>query len=167
MKNLTLILISISVIAQSVIANPFPWEKTHNLEKSDNGFRAVGPGAWLMSGVLSPAVSADHCYMILQTKASTPLGMQATWKNSPVGFHFSRSALFHIPASSESTTIAIDLGQKGMFDGLDTLQLTPLMGSSSNVEFDVKIVKFTKRENIPDELLPAICEFKCFPSKTH
>lgn len=154
------VFILLLVITQFAFADQLKWNKVNNLEKCDNGYKVTGPGAWLMSDGISPAVGADECYMVIEAAAPATVPMQFLWWNGDVNFQQSRVMIFNLPA-----TTVIDLGKKGTFDGLTGFQFVPL-NASVGTEFDIKSVKFVTREEIQPELLSAICEFKCFASKT-
>jgi len=159
MKKYFLPVVLFSLITQFAFASQLEWSKISNLEKNDNGFKVTGPGSCLMSGAISPA-GANECYMIMETTAPATVPMQLLWWNGAVNFHQSRAMIFNLPA-----TTVIDLGKKGTFDGLTGFQLAPI-NAAVNTEFDIKSIKFVTRKDVPQELLSAICEFKCFASKT-
>lgn len=142
-----------------------PWAHLHGVETTPEGFRTTTTDARLFLGPMTPALSQEHAYLLLEISTPRETGMSVFWmKTAPGGLRASTIPV-RVPSRGDFVTRVLDLAVAGPLDASDQISLAP--GNGIGFTFNIRRVALVTREQVPAELLPELVDFRCITSKRH
>ena len=152
-------------MGQCVSADP-QFAAMHNVEQvQQSRCRLMDRDGWLEFGSFDPPLSADLCYLLVETESAAPLRVSVVHLPASGKPYSDYSFRFSLTGGEEPATHVVDLGVAGRVSSEDKLQLR--VSGEPGVEFQVNAAKLMQSSDVPENFIPSLVGLRCFTSKLH